>query len=294
MAPVSPIHGIAATAADRAKLRASDEGIRMTQDPSTQPSGMAPGPEQGPPFQNWSYAGQQAVKPQRSLGVLLILVAVGSLLFTLACGCVNGWWVTTYAVMRSGSLQDQSLEVQFRVQFESMKNQALEQADSEAERERIINSFDVMMREGVPDAFVRSLRAAAGSPAGERLLVLGTLSMAAHAALFLGAILLFLRRPSGKWISLIACVMLVGLNALTAVAMQDVISSASDELQPTLEQIAHDSGHPLDIAQFPHRIAQIVVITTFVSAALMSLWPVTAGLILALSRGIARDLSPQS
>ena len=254
------------------------------------------GPSQGlgpvPPQQPWAYAGQQGVQPPRSMGVMLVLVAVGCLLFSLGCGCIDAWWSASLFALRSGTMTDEVLKVQIQSQFENAKNEALKRANTEEERERIIRGFDVLLRESVPEAAGRGVTEATKHPAAARLQILGVLSVAAQVAMFVTGILLFLRRGAAKWVGIVACVLIIGLNAATALAMQEVVGAFTAEILPVLEQAARESGQALDseVASVPQAVRMGVTVFTLVSALLMSLWPLTCALILALSRGIARDL----
>ena len=224
---------------------------------------------------------------------MLVIVAVGCLLLSLACGCIDAWWTTTVVALRIGGDMENTIRIQMESQFEQAKDQALKRAATPEEREKISRGFDVLMREGVPQAVSRGIKVAMDSPASSSLQTLGLLGVAAHVAMFVAGIMLFLRRPAAKWVGIIACVMIIGLNAATAAALQDVAGAFFGEVTPVLEQAARDSGESLDadVAAIPKAVRIGVTVVTLSGALMMSVWPLIAALILGFSRSIARDLS---
>jgi hypothetical protein len=149
--------------------------------------------------------------PPRPSG-LLTFVAVVNLIYALGCGCIGGFYSGSFVFATSPELlqaleQEQGIEA-MQEQFETnpqfrQKTSGLDDDD----RRRL--ALGIARASGV------AVRSIAGDPGFQRLRTAAVAGSVAHLAIFIGAILLLMRRPFGWWASVLGCLAFVAATSFT-------------------------------------------------------------------------------
>lgn len=250
-----------------------------------------PAPPQ-PPQPSVQYYGQPP-RMRRPLGALTVVIAVGCLASALCCGCLDGYLGMASAILQQGAAAEGIFADAMKDAMSSAKRSALAKADSDEERERILRAFDTLEREELPEVMTRTIRKGMESPSAATLTMLGFMACAAHVAMFVTGILLFLRRSIARWLGIVSCCVLIGLHAMIAFQLLDISSAMTGEFVPWLENMSRSSGHVVesDIGAISTQVRGATVMGIVGMLVLSSIWPVIAALTLGLSRRIAEDTS---
>lgn len=251
-----------------------------------QPAAPQPVPPAVPP----QYYGQPP-RMRRPLGALTVIVAIGCLASALCCGCLDGYLGMATAVLRGGEVGESVFVDALQDAMRDAKARSLARATTDEERERMVRAFDVLDRENLPEVTLRTVQKGMETPAAKTLLSLAFMAAAAHVAMFIAGILLFLRRGAARWVGIVSCCALVGLHALMAFNLLEVTSAMTNEFIPWLENMTRNSGQVIEseIGLISTQVRGATVVGIVVMLVMSSIWPLIAALTLGFSRRIAED-----
>jgi hypothetical protein len=250
-----------------------------------------PGPPPGPPSvpppgQGWP----GPPPPPRQGSGFLTAIGVLNLVFSLLCGCVSLTWAATWAMLEEDPDQIAAqINTGFRKSMEISLERGAREKDSAAVRA-------IAEEASKPESVRDLLLAASASPASSAIRTATMAAGLAQAGLFVGSILLLMRKNSGRVLSMLALLVFIAATIATFVKFSGPAQAIGEELKtkvtaaPGYQALAPDDRADADqvLTHSPEILQSIVV---GVSAFTMA-WPAIALLILFASKSIKEACAP--
>jgi hypothetical protein len=230
-------------------------------------------------------------EPPRPTG-LLTFVAVVNLVFSLGCGCLGTLYTSSVLALTQPGFADAGVDRE--TVREAMENQFLQTLRNPALRrgtEREISEEDMQrLAKGGSHAMLAAAEDAHGSPSVRHIRNAAVAGSLSHVVLFIGSVLLLMRRPFGWWASVVACAAYMGAVAATiwftegatGAYLEAFASVLQDQTRvPELTTAERDllGQKALDLHQALSPIAAVGGVAS-------ALWPMVALLILLFSQSI--------
>jgi hypothetical protein len=250
-----------------------------------QPPPPPGGPIIPPPAPNWP--GPPPPPPQPASG-LLTFVAVFNLVFALFCGCTSGIWALAWSGIQQDPAQTVAWLEEHKEEFRAKVREEIEKDQSQP----MNPGMKVAVEQTVdPEVMKDLVVAAARNPATPVIRTSTLVAAIAQAVLFIGSILLLMRKSAGRGLSILALLAFIGATIATmmkfpafAVDVGEKWGSRITETSNFRELSAADQS--LIQERFTDQLPEVMkgFVTAISIVALV--WPVIALLILLLSRSI--------
>lgn len=225
---------------------------------------------------------------------LLTFVAVLNLVYSLGCGCVGGFYTASVAILTSPSASLPAVDRdQFRVEVE--RQVAENPAFSDPSRTRN-EEENRRLAKGASYAILAAAESARDAEPARLVRYAAFAGSAAHVVMFVGAVLLLLRRPSGLGASILGTAVFVGAVAVTIWRTEDAAAAFArgfSEAAQDAERVPDLTTAERDVlAARALEAPEALAAASAAGGTLSAAWPVVALLILLLSRSIRAALAP--
>jgi hypothetical protein len=229
--------------------------------------------------------------PRRGLGAALVIVACFDLLFALACGCTS---FSSHGIVASAASlaelpREEGLE-RSQGMMVAMRDW-VEKSSSGQQRKDYEALLAVLEKHEFHKDLYEAFTSSRSAGVRSRLVTLGLIGLLLHAALLVAGIMLFVRARIARTFGMLVAVGLLVVNILLAVAYREWLTDVNDHLAPALHAILQEersSEHSL--AEFERMMEVLPTVLVGTVGVLTCLWPAISLLVLAVSRGIKRDL----
>jgi hypothetical protein len=253
------------------------------------PPGASP-PPQFPPPPPPQHAWPGPPPPPRPGSGLATAIGVLNLVFALGCGCTSLLWAVAWETLHEEPDQltaplvqwmRQSKELSIEVNSRKVDTEALRAVWDEAAKTETVESLMEAISRSPATPTIRTATMAAGL---------------AQAALFVGSILLLMRRNTGRVLSILALMVYLGATIATMIKFEDPAEQMAAVLKERVTSSAGYRALSENDREEADRVLSIapqgLQATLSVTSAFTMIWPAIALLILFASRSIKDACAP--
>jgi hypothetical protein len=154
---------------------------------------------------------------------MVTVIGVLNLIFALACGCLSFAWAATWTMIERD-------HERLAVEIPAMMRQAITiQIEKSGEDERALQAaFEEAVK---PETVREALLSVGQSPALKPIRIATMVAAFAQAGLFVGSILLLMRKSSGRTLSMLALLAFIGATIATMIKFQDPAERIATEIK---------------------------------------------------------------